>query len=123
MSVLLLFVVVVFVVMVGTKEDEAIVLYYDVSDSVDEEKVISDGSADGEKPAEVLSQQQPTVSVTVRGEALNSQSKDKRSRTVESRPEESIDELRAVVKEKDPVTVQSRAQATYDSILSGEVKL
>lgn len=98
MTILLLFAFVVFVVMVGTKEDEAVVLYYD---AVVEESMGPDvQSVSGDTPAEAMS-------ITVNGEAINKQEE------VQAPVSE---DLREVIRARDPVTTHQEAQDIFDMI-------
>lgn len=111
----------VFVVLIGTKQNEAIVLYYDAVDVTPEmvekgekPEVGETPSSDmGDQPAAV-EEQPKRVSVTVGGSAVNAGTK-------KSKPaaEESLDDIRAAAAAHDPVDTQKLAQSTY-SMLKGK---
>lgn len=100
MTILLLFIFVIFVVMVGTKDDEAIVLYYDAV--VDTQPADEDTELSGDVPA-------APVSIIVNGEAINKAESASESAT-------SAEDLREVVRAKDPVSVHQEAQNIFDMI-------
>lgn len=119
-------VIVFLVVAIGTKEDEAVVLYYDAVDVTPEmeEKAkqkkarsrkedVDDQPVDdeGERPA-VIDEPKPSVTITVGGSAINKKTSPKR---------DSMDELRAAAKSKDPVSVEDKAQSTYSSLREGKL--
>lgn len=100
LTILLLFIFVIFVIMVGTKDDDAIVLYYDAV--VDTQPADENTELSGDVPA-------APVSITVNGEVINK---------AESAPESATgaEDLREVVRAKDPVSVHQEAQNIFDMI-------
>ena len=118
MTVGIIIVVIMFlVVTIGTKEDEAIVLYYDAVDVTPEMEKASKSRAkepeydEGEQPA-VIEDAKPSVTITVGGAAINKKAVPK---------QDTMDELRAAAKSKDPVSVQDMAQSTYTSLREGKL--
>lgn len=120
---LILILVAVMVVVVGTKESDAIVLYYDAVDITPEmvqevkRQVQEDDSADVEDmPAAVTAEpkasSEAAVRVTMKGTAINSKPR-------QSPKTESLDEITAAAKAKDPVKVEGRAQNMFEEIMRG----
>lgn len=114
---IIIVVIMFLVVTIGTKEDEAIVLYYDAVDVTPEMEKASKSRAkepeydEGEQPA-VIEDAKPSVTITVGGAAINKKAAPK---------QDTMDELRAAAKSKDPVSVQDMAQSTYTSLREGKL--
>lgn len=135
---IIIIIIAVLVVLVGTNNKEAITLYYDAvditpetvakykgqSDSVEDEDAGAEaGDSEGEQPAAY--EEQPTkVSITVGGEAVNKPQSSIRQQSTRSggtSAEESLDELRQITKENDPVSTHKTAQSIYSKIKDGKL--
>ena len=110
---ILLFIVVVAVVSVGTKKDEAVVLYYDKEKNV-EVSGVAPSSEDIriEEPSNVeagdMAAPTSRVKITMGGSEINSQA-------------ETLDSLKEAASSYDPVTVKDEAQSTYSILREGKL--
>ena len=109
----LLLIVVIAVVTVGTKQDEAIILYYDKEKKVEASEVhnnAEDINAEEYANVEVIETpaQAPRVKITMGGTEINSQS-------------ETLDSLKEAASAYDPVTVKDEAQSTYSILREGKL--
>lgn len=122
----LILLIAVLVVLIGTKEKEAIRLYYDAVDVTPEmaargnnqeaDSMSSSAATLGSQPAAVEGDQpQKRVSVTMGGAAINSVAK----KSSATDTEDTIDELRKAAEAHDPVSSKEKAQTTY-SMLRGK---
>lgn len=137
---IVIIVIAVLVVLIGTNNKEAITLYYDAVDITKEtvakhkgQPDLSEGEeadstdyaeySEGEQPA-AYEEQPVKVSVTVGGEEINKPQSSTRRQTTRREVadiDESLDELRQITKENDPVSTHKTAQSIYSKIKDGKL--